>query len=48
MKHDLVGGLRCVSRVALAPVVADGVGEDIPVAVKVGAGDGSSDRGIAL
>lgn len=39
VEHDLVGSLLGVGRVALAPIIADSVGEDVSVAVEGGAGD---------
>lgn len=48
MKHDFIGKLLSVGRVALAPVVAHGIGKDVSVAVERGAGDGASDGRIPL
>ena len=48
MQHNLVGGLRGVGGVALAPVVADSVGEDASGAVESSRGDGAADGRIAL
>ena len=48
MEHDLVRTLLGVGRVALAPIVADSVGEDVSVAVEGGAGDGSADSWVSL
>lgn len=48
MQHDLVRQLLCIGRVALAPVVADGVCENVPCAVEGSAGDGAPDGRIAL
>lgn len=46
--HDLVRVLGRVLRIALAPVVADGVGEDGPGVVEAGGGDGASGSGVTL
>lgn len=48
MQHDLVGQLLVVGGVALAPVVTDGIGEDVAVAVEGSAGDGTAHGGISL
>lgn len=48
VQHDLVGQLLVVGGVALAPVVTDGIGEDVAVAVEGGAGDGTAHGGISL
>lgn len=48
MQLDLGRVLRRVVRVALAPVVGDGVGEDVAVAGEVSCGDGAADVGVAL
>lgn len=46
--HDLVRVLWRVLRVPLAPVVADGVGEDGAGVVEAGAGDGAAGGGVTL
>lgn len=48
MHHDLIGVLGRVLRVALAPVVADGVGEDGTSVVEASGGDGATGGGVAL
>ena len=48
VQHDLDGRLRVVRRVALAPVVADGVGEDGSVLVESGGRDAAAHVGVAL
>ena len=48
MQHDLVRVLLVVAGVALAPVVADGVGEDGAVVVEGAGGDGAADGRVAL
>lgn len=48
MHHDLVLILQRVPRVALAPVVADGVGEDAAVVVEARRRDGAARRRVAL
>lgn len=48
MQHDLDGVLLRVVLVALAPVVADGVGEDGPALVEGGRRDAAADVGIPL
>lgn len=45
---QLDGVLGVVPRVALAPVVADGVREDVAVAREGGRGDAAADLGVAL
>lgn len=48
MQHDLVRKLRGVCRVALAPVIADSVGEDTAGLVESSRGDGTADGRVAL
>lgn len=48
MHHDLVGVLRCVACVALAPVVANGVGKDVSRMIEGRCGDASTSGGISL
>lgn len=48
VKHDLVGILRRVGRVALVPVVGNGVGEDVAIAAEVCAADAAADFRVAL
>jgi len=48
MQHNLVGSLRGVGGVALAPVVADSVGEDASGTVESSRGDGSADGRVTL
>lgn len=48
MQHDLVRVLLRVMRVALAPIVADCVGEDVAVAVELCRRDGSADLRVPL
>lgn len=46
MQHDLVRQVRRVGRVALAPVVRDGVGKDGASAIKGGGRDSTIHGGI--
>jgi hypothetical protein len=48
MQHDLVGVLRVVARMTLAPVVRNGIREDAAVPVECSSRNGSSNRWIAL
>lgn len=48
MQHDLVDSLLGIGGVTLAPVVADGVSEDISSTVESGGSDRASDSGITL
>jgi len=48
MKHNLDRILRRVVLVALAPVVGDGVGEDVTRLVEGGGNDAAADVGVAL
>lgn len=48
VEHDLVRSLLGIGRVALAPIVADSVGEDVSIAVEGGAGDGSANSRVSL
>lgn len=48
VQHDLDGVVLGVVLVALAPVVANGVGEDAAVLVEGGGGDAAADVGVAL
>ena len=48
VQHDLVSQLLGVGRVAFAPVIADGVCEDVAAAVESGAGDGAAHGGVSL
>ena len=48
MQLDLDGVLRSVSAKALAPVVADGIRENVAVAGEARGGDGAADLGVPL
>ena len=48
MQHDLVDSLLGIGGVTLAPVVADGVSEDISITVESGGSDRASDSGVTL
>jgi hypothetical protein len=48
MQFDLDGVLRRVAAVALAPVVADGVGEDVARAAEARGSDAAADLWVAL
>lgn len=48
MHHDFVRILWRIRRIALAPIVADGIGKDRAGVVEAGGGDGASGRGVAL
>lgn len=48
MQHNLDGRLRSIVLVSFAPVIADGVCEDIAVAVECGGSDRTTDFWIAL
>lgn len=48
VQHDLVDHLLVIGRVALAPFVADGIGEDISIAVEGRGRDGPADSRVAL
>jgi hypothetical protein len=48
VQHDLVRVVLLIEAVALAPVVADGIGEDVAVPVEICRTDGSSDLWISL
>lgn len=48
MQHDLVDSLLGIGGVTLAPVVADGVSEDISITVESARSDRASDSGITL
>lgn len=48
MQHDLDWLRLCVGLVALGPVVAYGVGENVAVLVEVGRGDAAANVGVSL
>lgn len=48
MQHDLDGRLRRVVLVAFAPVVRDGIGENVARLAKCGRNDAAADIRIAL
>lgn len=48
MEFDLDGVVLRVATVALAPVVADGVGKDVSVLAEAGRDDAAADLGVAL
>ncbi len=48
MQHDLIRRLRRIERVALTPIVADGISKDGAIAVEARGGDGAADRGVAF
>jgi len=48
MQLQLDRVLRGVRRIALAPVIADGVSKDIAVLVEARGGDGAADLGVAF
>lgn len=48
MQHDLVGRLRSIYGVAFAPVVADGIGEDVAGSVEGRGRDGPTDLRVPL
>lgn len=48
MQHDLIDGALSTLGVALTPIIADSVGEDVSVAVEAGGADGAADLRVAL
>lgn len=48
VKHDLIGKVWVVGRVALAPIIADCVSENVSVVGEAGAGDGAADSWVSL